>query len=103
MPGRLKNPPPAGAPRPGLAGWVMVRLNGCAAFGAVGVLGGAVNVRAPREPELTPPPIRASAGEIAATSGNASDKCDGDRLDDAAGALREFHVNFLKSRQGNRP
>jgi hypothetical protein len=48
-------------------------LNGCAAFGAVEVLGGAVNVRAPREPELTPPPIRASAGEIAAASGNASD------------------------------
>jgi len=29
-----------------------VRLNGCAAFGAVGVVGGAENVRAPREPEL---------------------------------------------------
>ena len=30
MPGRLKNPPPvaAGAPIPGLPGWVMVRLNG---------------------------------------------------------------------------
>ncbi len=65
MPGRLKNPPPAGVPRPGLAGWVMVRLNGCAAFGAVDVLGGAENVRAPREPELEPPPIRASADETA--------------------------------------
>ena len=54
MPGRLKKPPPAaaGAPIPGLPGWVMVRLNGCAVPGAVDVLGGAENVRAPREPEL---------------------------------------------------
>jgi hypothetical protein len=52
----------------------MVRLNGCAAFGAVDVLGGAEKVRAPRDPELTPPPIRASADETAATRGNASDK-----------------------------
>ena len=43
----------------------MVRLNGCAASGAVDVLGGAEKVRAPREPELPPPPIRASADEIA--------------------------------------
>jgi len=42
MPGRLKNPPPAaaGAPRPGLPGWVMVRLKGCAVPGDVEVLGG---------------------------------------------------------------
>jgi hypothetical protein len=51
----------------------MVRLNGCAVLGAVEVEGGAENVRAPREPELTPPPIRASA-EVATTSGKASDK-----------------------------
>jgi hypothetical protein len=72
----LKKPPPAvaGAPNPGLPGWVMVRLNGCAVLGAVDVLGGAENVRAPREPELMPPPIRASAGETAAISGNANDK-----------------------------
>ena len=52
MPGRVKKPPPAaaGAPTPGLPGWVMVRLKGCAAPGAVEVLGGAENVRAPREP-----------------------------------------------------
>src|SRR5258707_3356576 len=76
VPGRLKKPPPAvaGAPNPGLPGWVMVRLNGCAVLGAVDVLGGAENVRAPREPELMPPPIRASAGETAAISGNANDK-----------------------------
>ena len=100
MPGRLKNPPPAGVPRPGLPGWVMVRLNGCAAFGAVEVLGGAENVRAPREPELTPPPIRASAGETADDQRQRQRQNDGDRLDDAAGALREFHVNFLKSPAG---
>lgn len=50
----------------------MVRLNGCAMLGAVEVLGGAENVRAPREPEPKPPPIRASAGEIAAANGTAS-------------------------------
>jgi hypothetical protein len=52
----------------------MVRLNGCAIPGAVEVLGGAENVRAPREPELTPPPILASADDIASINGNASDK-----------------------------
>src|ERR1700744_910616 len=51
-PGRLKNPPPVGAPMPGLPGWVMVRLNGCAALGAVEVLGGAEKVGPPRESEL---------------------------------------------------
>jgi hypothetical protein len=71
-PGRLKKPPPAGAPTPALPGWVMVRLNGCAVLGAVDVLGGAENVRAPREPELMPPPTRASAGEIADARGTAS-------------------------------
>jgi hypothetical protein len=35
-------------------------------------VGGAEKVRAPREPELIPPPIRASADEAATTSGNAS-------------------------------
>src|SRR5262249_60277302 len=59
-PGRLKNPPP-GAPKFGLPGWVMVRLNGCAVFGAVDVLGGAENVRPPRDPELAPPPTRPPA------------------------------------------
>jgi hypothetical protein len=74
MPGRLKNPPPAGEPRPGLPGWVKVRLNGCAALGAVEVLGGAENVRDPRDPELMPPPTLASADETASMTGNASDK-----------------------------
>jgi hypothetical protein len=41
-------------------------------LGAVDVLGGAENVRAPREPELMPPPTRASAGEIADARGTAS-------------------------------
>ena len=75
-PGRLKNPPRAGAaaPTPGLPGWVIVRLNGWAALGAVDVLGGAEKVRPPREPELMPPPIRASAAETASINGSASDK-----------------------------
>jgi hypothetical protein len=74
MPGRLKKPPPAGVLTPGLDGWVMVRLKGCAVFGAVDVLGGAEKVRAPRDPELTPPPIRASADETASINGKANDK-----------------------------
>jgi len=49
-------------------------LNGCAVPGAVDVLGGAENVRAPREPELMPPPTRASAGEMADINGSANDK-----------------------------
>jgi hypothetical protein len=49
-------------------------LKGCAVPGAVDVLGGAENVRAPRDPELSPPPIRASADEIASIRGSASDK-----------------------------
>src|SRR6202043_2673939 len=75
LPGVLKNPPPlAGAPNPGLPGWVKVRLNGWAVLGAVEVLGGAENVRAPREPELKPPPTRAPADETVSTRGTASDK-----------------------------
>jgi hypothetical protein len=38
------------------------------------VLGGAENVREPRDPELTPPPTLASADETASITGNASDK-----------------------------
>jgi hypothetical protein len=52
----------------------MVRLKGCAVPGAVEVLGGAENVREPRDPELPPPPIRASADEIANITGNANDR-----------------------------
>jgi hypothetical protein len=52
----------------------MVRLNGCAALGAVEVLGGAENVRVPREPELPPPPTRASADESASINGIATDR-----------------------------
>jgi hypothetical protein len=59
---------------PGEPGCVMVRLNGDAAFGAVDVLGGAENVRLPREPELPPPPTRASAEETAIVNGMASDR-----------------------------
>jgi hypothetical protein len=73
MPGRLKKPPPAGVLKPGLVGCVVVRSNGDV-FGAVDVLGGAEKVRVPRDPELTPPPIRASADETASINGKASDK-----------------------------
>jgi hypothetical protein len=51
-----------------------VRLNGCAVPGAVDVRGGAEKVRVPREPELNPPPARASAGDTASISGSANDK-----------------------------
>jgi hypothetical protein len=73
-PGRLKKPPDAGAPIPALVDGVMVRLNGCAVLGAVEVLGGAENVRAPRDPELMPPPTRASADGMASSKGSASDR-----------------------------
>jgi hypothetical protein len=74
-PGRLKNPPPAvDVPSPEVPGWLKVRLNGCAAFGAVDVLGGAENDRVPRDPELNPPPIRASADEAATIKGSANDR-----------------------------
>ncbi|MGB3505607.1 MAG: hypothetical protein WBA37_09535, partial [Xanthobacteraceae bacterium] len=73
MPGRAALPA-AGAPRGAVVpGWVMVRLNGCAAFGAVVVVDGAEKVREPREPKLPPRPARASAAEIAMTiNGNAN-------------------------------
>src|SRR5665213_3116732 len=74
-PDRLKKPPPAVAvPTPGLPGWEKVRLSGCAAPGAVEVLGGAEKLRVPRDPELKPPPIRASAGGAAEINGRASDR-----------------------------
>jgi len=75
-PPRLKKPPPAaaGAPIPGLPGWVMVRLNGVAVPGAVDVEGGAEKVRVPREPELDPPPIRASAEETTSIDGRATER-----------------------------
>jgi len=60
MPGRLKKPPPVAAGAAAL-GCVMVRFIGCAVFGAVVVEGGAALVREPRDPELLPPPTRASA------------------------------------------
>ena len=74
LPGLLKNPPPVVAPIPGLPGCVTVRLNGDAVPGAVDVLGGAEKVRVPLEPELSPPPTRASAAETASINGNASAK-----------------------------
>ena len=41
---------------------------------AVDVLGGAENDRVPRDPELNPPPIRASADDAANIKGSASDR-----------------------------
>ena len=43
-------------------------------IGSGSLLGGAENVRPPREPELRPPPTRASADEAIDIRGNASDK-----------------------------
>ena len=103
MPGRLKNPPPAGAgaPIPGLPGWVKVRLNGWAVPGAVDVLGGAENVRPPREPELMPPPTRASADEIATTNGRASDNTTAIALTRPRVRCVNFMSLFLNPRQGD--
>ena len=53
-------------------GWVKVRLNCEVEPGAVVVDGGAENVREPREPDDEPPPMRASADEIASAVGSAS-------------------------------
>ena len=102
MPGRLKNPPPAaaGAPTPGLPGWVMVRLNGCAVPGAVEVLGGAENVFPPRDPELPPPPIRASAAETASITGNANDKTTAIALTIPRVRCVKFMSHSLIPRQG---
>ena len=100
-PGRLKNPPPAVAPE--LPGSVMVRLNGCAAFGAVEVGGGAENVRAPREPELTPPPIRASADETASINGNASAKTMAMAWTMPRAAWVNFMFRFPGPRHGEAP
>src|ERR1700722_16197216 len=97
MPGRLKKPPPP-VPQPGLPGCVPVRLNGCAAFGAVEVEGGAENVRPPREPELLPPPIRASADEAATTSGNASDRTTAKACTNPKTRGLKFMAMFLKCR-----
>jgi hypothetical protein len=47
-------------------------LNGEAMPGAVEVDGGAEKVREPREPDEKPPPMRASADEIASAVGSAS-------------------------------
>ncbi len=101
MPGRLKNPPPAGAPIPGLPGWVKVRLNGWAVPGAVDVLGGAENVRPPLEPELMPPPTRASADEIATTNGRASDNTTAIALTRPRVCCVNFMSLFLNPRQGD--
>ena len=67
---------PAAAVRVAAAALLVASRNGeahrRAVLGAVDVLGGAENVRAPREPELMPPPTRASAVDIASTTGTAS-------------------------------
>jgi len=56
----------------GLPGWLKVRLKGWAVPGAVDVEGGGEKVREPREPELKPPPTRASAEEMTRTVGSAN-------------------------------
>ncbi|WP_205756994.1 hypothetical protein, partial [Lactobacillus crispatus] len=52
---------------------VALRSNGRAALGAVEVDGGAENVRDPRDPELEPPPMRASAADAISATGMATD------------------------------
>jgi len=71
--------------------------------GAVEVLGGAENVRAPREPELPPPPIRASADEIASINGNANDKTTAIAWTMPRVRCVKLHVCFLNPQQGEAP
>ena len=71
---------------PGLPGCVKVRFIGCAAPGAVVVLGGAEKVRDPREPELPPPPTGRRPAEIAIDQRHRQRQGDGDRLDNSARA-----------------
>src|SRR5579871_2546153 len=94
-PGRLNKPPPD-VPKPGLPGWVTVRLNGWAVFGAVDVEGGAEYVREPREPELDPPPTRASADEATMTTGIASDNMTASACTKPKARCLNFMAKFLK-------
>src|SRR6266702_1140692 len=108
MPGRLKKPPllaapAAGAPTPGVPGWVKVRFMGCAVPGAVVVLGGAEKVRDPRDPELLPPPTRASADEIAIASGTASETTIAIAPKTPRVRCEKFMSLFLNPRHGEAP
>src|SRR5436305_10252030 len=81
----------------------MVRLKGCAAFGAVDVLGGAEKVRPPREPELPPPPTRASAAETASITGKPSARTTASVLNRPRLRCVKFMVVPLFPRQGEAP
>ncbi|CEG07433.1 hypothetical protein BN961_00823 [Afipia felis] len=73
-PPRLKKPPRFAVLTGAVVFGVMVRCIGWAAFGAVLVVGGGANVRLPREPELKPPPTRASTAVTVNVSGIATDR-----------------------------
>jgi hypothetical protein len=68
---------------------------GCAAPGAVVVLGGAEKVRDPREPELPPPPTRASAFRDDNRQRERHGQDNRESPNNSARALREIHVFFL--------
>jgi hypothetical protein len=78
----------------------MVRCIGCAADGAVDVLGGAVKVLVPRDPELPPPPMRASADDMAIITGNANDRATAIALKKPRVRWVNFMVNPLWSPAG---
>ncbi len=107
MPGRLKNPPAAGAaaagaPAVGVVGCACVRCIGCAAVGAVLVAGGAENVFEPREPELPPRLARASAtDEIAIAAGSASVMTTAKVLKDARMRFEDIIINPFNPRHGD--
>src|SRR5262245_35496589 len=102
MPGRLKNPPPVWGAVVGAVGCACVRCIGCVAVGAVLVDGGAEKVREPREPELEPPPTRASAtDEIATAAGNASAVSTAKVLKDARMRFADIIVNPFRPRHGD--
>ncbi len=78
----------------------MLRWNGEAELGALGVDGGAENVRVPREPMLPPPPMRASADDATNASGIASDKASARILNEARMRCEEIMV-FLHPGMGS--
>jgi hypothetical protein len=74
---------------------------GCAALGAVLVEGGAEYVREPREPELEPPPTRASAiDETATDTGKASAASTAKVLKDALMRFEDIIVDPYRPRHG---
>jgi hypothetical protein len=78
----------------------MLRSNGRAVVGAVDVLGGAENVRDPRDPELDPPPMRASAADATSATGIATERTTAKALMEARMRCENLIVQSFDPRQG---